>query len=187
MNEQNNEKVTAKDYQNALDVQSACNLGAIVHSFSRVMKKLQNEGHGTDWINNHPITRMYAEQIAHLTQGKPYPIAYNECEIVASTQYKQIIIETKGKEIYLNGKLLTPERSLKVRNHSPHGFSWGYYGSGPAQLALAILLECTTEENAIKYYQQFKDDFIAPLSGDYKLELNIENYLSKVQQMQQII
>jgi hypothetical protein len=30
--------------------------------------------------------------------------------------------------------------SLRHRNHSPDGFEWGYHGSGPAQLALAILL-----------------------------------------------
>ena len=29
----------------------------------------------------------------------------------------------------------------KIMNHSPNGFSWGYSGSGPAQLALAILCD----------------------------------------------
>lgn len=29
---------------------------------------------------------------------------------------------------------------LDIRNHSPTGFSWGYSGSGPAQLALAIMV-----------------------------------------------
>ena len=28
-----------------------------------------------------------------------------------------------------------------LRNHSPDGFEWGYYGSGPAQLALALLCD----------------------------------------------
>lgn len=28
-----------------------------------------------------------------------------------------------------------------VRNHSPDGFEWGYGGSGPAQLALALTLD----------------------------------------------
>jgi hypothetical protein len=28
-----------------------------------------------------------------------------------------------------------------IVNHSPTGFSWGYAGSGPAQLALAILAD----------------------------------------------
>ena len=30
---------------------------------------------------------------------------------------------------------------LHIRNHSPTGFEWGYGGSGPAQLALAILVD----------------------------------------------
>ena len=33
------------------------------------------------------------------------------------------------------------ERSLRVASHSPSGFEWGYAGSGPHQLALAILLD----------------------------------------------
>ncbi|MCU4744613.1 DUF6166 domain-containing protein [Natronoglomus mannanivorans] len=42
---------------------------------------------------------------------------------------------------------LSPDRSLEVRNHGPTGFEWGYNGSGPAQLALAILLDYTDDEN----------------------------------------
>ena len=44
------------------------------------------------------------------------------------------------REIYLDGKYLDPARSQKAWNHSPDGFNWGYGGSGPAQLALAIML-----------------------------------------------
>lgn len=36
---------------------------------------------------------------------------------------------------------LKPEASQKIINHSPDGFQWGYSGSGPSQLALAILLK----------------------------------------------
>lgn len=35
---------------------------------------------------------------------------------------------------------ISPDQSLRFRNHSPDGFEWSYGGSGPAQLALAILL-----------------------------------------------
>ena len=52
--------------------------------------------------------------------------------------------------------------SLKLRQHSPTGFAWGYLGSGPAQLALAILLDATgDEELAQRYYMDFKQDFVA--------------------------
>jgi Family of unknown function (DUF6166) len=56
---------------------------------------------------------------------------------------------------------LKPNRSLKVRNHSPTGFNFGYGGSGPAQLALAIVLDFTDDEQmATAHYQDFKWEFI---------------------------
>ena len=68
-------------------------------------------------------------------------------------------IETS--KIKINGQLLSPKHSQKVINHSPDGFSWSYSGSGPAQLALAILLTATDEENAVRLHQTFKEDFVA--------------------------
>ena len=56
--------------------------------------------------------------------------------------------------------------SLAVRNHSPTGPAWGYGGSGPAQLALAILLAVTDEATAERFYQQFKWSVIAPIEAD---------------------
>ena len=41
-----------------------------------------------------------------------------------------------------------PAASLAVRNHSQMGFSRGYSGSGPAQLALALLLDGTDDPAA---------------------------------------
>lgn len=80
--------LTKQDYQMAIDVQTACNLGAVVHSFSRVMKKLQHQARklkkGTDWINNHPICMLYATQIHFLTEehatDSTYAEAYGEVE-----------------------------------------------------------------------------------------------------------
>src|SRR6516225_2178066 len=43
-------------------------------------------------------------------------------------------------------KPLNPRQEL--RNHSPTGFEWGYGGSGPAQLALAILAEHLGNDDA---------------------------------------
>ncbi|MCU4744660.1 DUF6166 domain-containing protein [Halobacteria archaeon AArc-m2/3/4] len=59
---------------------------------------------------------------------------------------------------------LSPDRSLEVRNHSPTGFEWGYNGSGPAQLALAILLDYTDDEGvALEHYMRFKDEVVSRL------------------------
>jgi len=67
----------------------------------------------------------------------------------------------KTRQVWLNGELLNPRKSQKIINHSPDGFNWGYGGSGPAQLALSILLEITSEEKAIQMYQDFKWSVIA--------------------------
>ena len=65
--------------------------------------------------------------------------------------------------IFRNGELFTPNLSLAVRNHSPTGFEWSYQGSGPAQLALAILIDCLGVYWAENVYQAFKRDVIAKL------------------------
>ncbi len=47
---------------------------------------------------------------------------------------------------------------LDLWNHSPSGPEWGYNGSGPAQLALAILSDAVGDKQAISWqnYQAFK-------------------------------
>jgi len=59
---------------------------------------------------------------------------------------------------------LTPRRSLELANHSPSGFEWGYGGSGPAQLALALLLDFTDDEEvALAQYTEFKNEVVSQL------------------------
>ncbi|RDZ56170.1 hypothetical protein C5B91_18935 [Haloferax sp. Atlit-10N] len=59
---------------------------------------------------------------------------------------------------------LTPERSLALVKHSPSGFEWGYGGGGPAQLALALLLDYTgAEAFALDHYQAFKNKVVSQL------------------------
>ena len=73
--------------------------------------------------------------------------------------------------ITVDGAPLDWRSSLAVRNHSPTGPAWGYGGSGPAQLALAILLAVTDEATAERFYQQFKWSVIAPIEADrWKLD-----------------
>lgn len=68
---------------------------------------------------------------------------------------------TEYRHVTKDGRELHPTASQKLWNHSPDGFEWGYQGSGPAQLALAILLEETTKDMALDIYQAFKRDVIA--------------------------
>lgn len=67
---------------------------------------------------------------------------------------------------------------LDLVNHSPTGFEWGYAGSGPAQLALAILADVLGEDKAaITLHQAFKFHTIAKLPRDTPWELTVHQVL----------
>jgi hypothetical protein len=67
-----------------------------------------------------------------------------------------------GPIVAVNGEML--DLRLDLHNHSPDGFEWGYGGSGPAQLALAILADhLGNDEQALNLYQRFKWEVIAKL------------------------
>lgn len=66
--------------------------------------------------------------------------------------------------------VLSAVASQRLVNHSPNGFNWGYGGSGPAQLALGLLLEATRDETvALRDYQDFKWEVVANLSDAWEL------------------
>lgn len=72
--------------------------------------------------------------------------------------------EFSTRRVWIDKVLLSPAKSQAVHNHSPDGFAWGYGGSGPAQLALALMLIfCDTEDQARALYQDFKWDVISKL------------------------
>lgn len=59
---------------------------------------------------------------------------------------------------------------LDLRNHSPTGFSWGYHGSGPAQLALALLADATgLDDQALSHYQQFKHEVVSRWPAEWTI------------------
>ena len=79
--------ITSEDYQRALLVQDAVNLSGVVHSFSEVVSRLWEEarrgGHGTEYVNTHPICKLYADKIVDLAKVRDtsaYMDAYKECE-----------------------------------------------------------------------------------------------------------
>lgn len=65
--------------------------------------------------------------------------------------------------VHRDGDLYEVGPSLKVENHSPTGFEWAYGGSGPAQLALAILLDHLDPVHAVELHQKFKWQIVAKL------------------------
>lgn len=66
--------------------------------------------------------------------------------------------EVLGTEVTVNGRPLLIDPSRQVRDHSPTGFEWGYGGSGPSQLALALLLDATGGDRDLstRCYHWFK-------------------------------
>lgn len=53
--------ITRKDYEDALQVQSACNLRAVLRSMTDVADRADR--------HDHPVLRLYAEQVISLTGG----------------------------------------------------------------------------------------------------------------------
>ena len=85
------------------------------------------------------------------------------------------------RQVFVDGEELSPVRSQQVMNHSPDGFNWGYGGSGPAQLALAILLHTGMhQETALALYQEFKWDVIAKLPySDFEIDIDFDEWLGR--------
>jgi len=103
-------------------------------------------------------------------------------------------------------EVITYQQGIKVRKrklrhipfHSPSGLSWGYEGSGPADLALAILVDYLTERppakgwldrkrfdhwtiksKAWRLHQPFKRDFVAAFNEEWELsDTQIEKWLN---------
>jgi len=73
------------------------------------------------------------------------------------------------RQVWIDGEWLDLKLSQKYHNHSPDGFNWGYGGSGPAQLALAVMLKLTGKADG---YQDFKSRVIAklPQGKDFDIE-----------------
>lgn len=71
-----------------------------------------------------------------------------------------------------------------LRNHSPAGFEWGYCGSGPAQLALAVLAEVTGDDQvALGLYQRYKADVVSNIHEDEWIifESAVFNWINAIQ------
>jgi hypothetical protein len=67
--------------------------------------------------------------------------------------------------VTVDGRALDPRFDLRF--HSPDGFEWGYGGSGPAQLALAILADYLgDDQEAERLHQEFKGEVVSGLTGD---------------------
>ena len=70
-----------------------------------------------------------------------------------------------GCSVTVDGVPLGPRTDL--RQHSTSGFEWGYEGSGPQQLALAILADHFGDDaRALTHYKVFMEVVLAELRSD---------------------
>lgn len=86
----------------------------------------------------------------------------------------------RSYQVVADGSSLDPR--LDLREHSSDGLAWGYAGSGPAQLALALLADALDDETALEHYQRFKRLVVAELPDDgWRLsEADLREWLSEV-------
>lgn len=68
---QEHKEMIEKHSQTAIDIQSASNLAGVVHTFVNVLTDLweisRELNEGTDWVNHHPISVLFASKISSLT------------------------------------------------------------------------------------------------------------------------
>jgi Family of unknown function (DUF6166) len=80
---------------------------------------------------------------------------------------KKIRSSGPGQPVKIGTEELPLAPSVGLVNHSPTGFAWGYSGSGPSQLALALLYHYTKDRTyALRGYQLFKEEVVAKWPQD---------------------
>jgi len=83
-----------------------------------------------------------------------------------------------------DGTGLSPKPSQEIYNHSPDGFNYSYGGSGPAQLALALLLDVTGDRDlSCRYHQTFKWHFVAGWGEEWSITSEEISAWLKVEQV----
>jgi hypothetical protein len=102
---------------------------------------------------NEALARMLWDRTYH---GKRVADGLSEVWVEETSQTPEV-----GAMVCRSTRRCLPLR-LDVMSHSPTGFEWGYGGSGPAQLALALLLDALEDEDlALRHYQEFKRQKVA--------------------------
>ncbi len=86
------------------------------------------------------------------------------------------------RQVSVNDIELNIARSRDVFKHSVE-FNWGYEGSGPAQLALALLLEVTGEpQQALNLYHNFKRTFVSKFPGSFTATIALREWAQAVKE-----
>ena len=75
----------------ALECQDACNISSVLASFKTIVHEViwpeaRRLGHGTEWVNQHPICTLFLSKLGSLNRGYfecNYPQASEACERLA--------------------------------------------------------------------------------------------------------
>lgn len=74
---------------------------------------------------------------------------------------------------------------LDLENHSPTGLNWGYGGSGPAQLALALACDATGDvDRALAVYKTLKWRLVSPLQQDKPWRMTQGDVLASIAELE---
>ncbi len=114
------------------------------------------------------MNRNVASETKGLSREKPQdrPSITGGLDSVATTE-QTVYRGRRDPTAPVNVEVVVDGESLDCRydllSASPSGFEWGYGGSGPAQLAIAILAHAYDDEFATDHYQRFKREIVAEL------------------------
>lgn len=87
-------------------------------------------------------------------RGIPSLVSRENLEDFIITDYAGVVLERRPGKVATN--------VLHLCDFHGRGFEWGYGGSGPADLALNILLQFgVPKDEAFRFHQRFKWQFIA--------------------------
>jgi len=95
-------------------------------------------------------------------------VTYEGVILAGETYIEKVTKREEGS--ILSRKSLDPRYDL--RNHSPDGFSWGYFGSGPLQIALAIVADAVSANIALRTHIEFTERVISRLPAGKEFVLN---------------
>lgn len=124
------------------------------------------------------------EQDQLVSDSEPVEINLDLGDCKTVTQDSEIVyVGNKGdNQVYADGEPIDP--ATDIVNHSHTGdLSWGYSGSGPAQLAAALIADAVGPEAARKHYYDFYADVTSNLPDSFELSADeIRAYVEKAEE-----
>ena len=151
---------------------------------------LKDKNTGEVWegvIGNLPLNERYELVDSYYLRDQFEKSGADRIEVKYYNEGKNILVERRNK-VAENVFKLTPEpyylSKYSTEIYHSEDFAWGYGGSGPAQLAYAILRDYTGDIKVSELlYQLFKWEVISKIKGDSFLltDKDIDAFLEKHQ------